>query len=70
MAECLYKWLQAPSGTTTGTIECQDELSTQRVKRHSGKSSTQSIKKLKTRARGPNQAKPRVAATKKNKECE
>ena len=37
------------------------------MKRHSGKSSTQSIKKRKTRARGPYRAKPRVAATKRTR---
>ena len=42
LAEGLYQWLEAQNETTIGTIECQDEGWTRRVKRHSGKSSTQS----------------------------
>ena len=67
LAERLYQWLQAESGTTSEAIDCQDKGSTKRVKRHPGKSATQSTNRLKTPARGPNRAKPRLSATKRTR---
>ena len=69
LAECLYQWLQAESGTTSEAIDCWDKGATKRVKRHPGKSSTQrqSTNRLKTHARGPNRAKPRVTTTKRTR---
>ena len=67
LAECLYQWLQAESGTTSEAIDCRDKGSTKRVKRHPSKSATQSTNRLKTRTRGPDRAKPRLSATKRTR---
>ena len=67
LAERLYQWLQAESGTTTEAIDCWDKGPTKRVKRHPSKLATQSTNRLKTHAHVPNQAKPRLSATKRTR---
>ena len=67
LAECLLQWLKAECGTTSEAINCRDKGPTKRVKRHPGKSATQSINRLKTHAHGPNRAKPRLSATKRTR---
>ena len=67
LAEPLYHWPQAESGTTLEVIDCWDKESTKQVKRHPAKSATQSTNRLKTSACGPNRAKPRVTTTKRTR---
>ena len=45
LAERLYQWLQPECGTTSEAIDRRDKEPTKRVKRHPGKSATQSTKK-------------------------
>ena len=67
LAERLYQWLQAECGTTSEAINRRDKEPTKRVKRHPGKSATQSTNRLKTRARGPNRAKPKLSASRRKR---